>query len=403
MTQPDLAPSDLPTFPFDHPTGLDAFALFKDLRERQPVSQVRLPGGGRAYVVARYEEARRVLTEPVFSRVAAQRDDVAVLIPASKIPGTILNADPPDHTRLRKLIARAFTTGAVARMRPRIEQIAGQLVDSMLEHGPPVDFIAAFAAPLPALVIGDMLGIAPEDRHQLLEWVEILLSTGAHTPEEIQAARAEFGSYLADLIAAKRAAPGTDLTSGLTAARDEGDRLSETELLSTLFILIAGGHETTKGVLTNSILILNRYPDQLALLRDKPELIPGAVEELLRYVPMAWSASERITVEEVRLGGVRIPAYSTVIALIYSANRDEFLLGEPDRLDLTRSLAVPHLAFGHGIHRCLGAPLARLELQTAFVTLLRRLPTLRLAVAESALTFRRGSVTIGPVELPITW
>jgi cytochrome P450 len=206
------------------------------------------------------------------------------------------------------------------------------------------------------------------------------------------------------LIAAKRAAPADDLLSALIAARDEDDRLSEAELVSTLFIIIAGGYETTAGLLTNSIVMLNyHYPDQLALLRDQPELISTAVEELLRYVPMAWCGSERMALEEVELSGVRIPAGATVVPLIYSGNRDESLVDEPERLDVTRSASTPHLGFGHGIHRCLGAPLGRLELQTAFATLLRRLPGLRPAVPESELIWKLGVITVGPRALPVTW
>jgi cytochrome P450 len=238
----------------------------------------------------------------------------------------------------------------------------------------------------------------------LRHWLEISLSAGSHTPDEIHAALGQLQEYLVDLVAAKRAAPAVDLLSALIAARDEGDRLSEVELVSALFLVIAGGYETTASVLANSIVMLNyHHPDQLAVLRDKPELIPGSVEELLRYVPMAWCGSERVALEEVELSGVRIPAGATVVPLIYSGNRDEALVAEPERLDLTRSAHAPHLAFGHGIHRCLGAPLGRLELQTAFATLLQRLPELRPAVPESDLTWKLGSIPVGPRALPVTW
>ena len=207
MAQPDLAPSDLPAFPFEGMTGLDAFSLYAELRERDPVRPVRVASGGQVYLIARYEDTRRVFNDPVFSRVALQREDATLLIPASRIPGTVLNMDPPDHTRMRKLIARAFTTGAVERMRPRVQQITDELIDSMIEQGPPLDFVASFAAVLPALVISDMLGVPGEDRDRLSEWLEISLSAGAHPPEEIQATLGLLGAYLADLIAAKRVAP----------------------------------------------------------------------------------------------------------------------------------------------------------------------------------------------------
>ena len=404
MAQPDRAPSDNPVFPFEGMTGLDAFALYAELRERDPVRPVRLASGGQVYLIARYDDVRRVLNDPVFSRVALQRDDATRLIPASKVPGTMLNMDPPDHTRVRKLVARAFTTGAVERIRPRVQQITDELIDRMTEQDPPVDFVASFAAVLPAIVISDMLGVPADDQDRMREWLEISLSAGAHRPEEIQAALGQLRAYLIDLVAAKRAAPADDLLSALIAARDEGDRLSEAELVSTLFILIAGGYETTAGLLTNSMTVLGyHHLDQLDLLRDKPALIPGAVEELLRYVPLSWCTSERLALEDVEVSGVRIPAGATVVALHYSANRDGALLAEPERLDVTRSGHTPHLAFGHGIHHCIGASLGRLELQTAFAALLRRLPRLRPAVPESELTWKLGVLTVGPRALPVTW
>ncbi|TMM35609.1 MAG: cytochrome P450 [Actinobacteria bacterium] len=391
-----MSPTDLPAFPFEGMTGLDVFELFAQLRERDPVRPVRVPSGGHVYLVAGYEDVRRVFTDPVFSRVALQREDVTVLIPASRIPGTMLNMDPPDHTRMRKLTARAFTTGAVERMRPRIQAFADDLVDAMQGHGPPVDFVTSFATVLPATVISDLLGVPAEDQHQLREWLEIVLSAGLYSPEEIQAALISLQAYLTGLIAAKR--------STLIAARDQDDRLSEPELLSTLFLLIAGGYETTASILTNSVLLLGyHHPDQLDLLRRMPELIPDAVEELLRCVPMAWCAPERVALENVELSGVLITAGTTVVPLIYAANRDNALVDEPERLDLTRTNHTPHLAFGHGIHRCLGAPLGRLELQIAFATLLRRLPALQPAVPQTELTWKLGTVTVGPRALPVTW
>ena len=399
-----MSPTDLPAFPFEGMTGLDVFELFAQLRERDPVRPVRVPSGGHVYLVAGYEDVRRVFTDPVFSRVALQREDVTVLIPASRIPGTMLNMDPPDHTRMRKLTARAFTTGAVERMRPRIQAFADDLVDAMQGHGPPVDFVTSFATVLPATVISDLLGVPAEDQHQLREWLEIVLSAGLYSPEEIQAALIAMQAYLTGLIAAKRGTPADDLLSALIAARDQDDRLSEPELLSTLFLLIAGGYETTASILTNSVLLLGyHHPDQLDLLRRMPELIPDAVEELLRCVPMAWCAPERVALENVELSGVLITAGTTVVPLIYAANRDNALVDEPERLDLTRTNHTPHLAFGHGIHRCLGAPLGRLELQIAFATLLRRLPTLQPAVPQTELTWKLGTVTVGPRALPVTW
>jgi cytochrome P450 len=325
-----------------------------------------------------------------------------VLTQTTKIPHILLNMDPPEHTRMRKLVARAFTTPAVERLRPRVQQISDHLVDTMIALGPPVDFVAAFATPLPALVISELLGVPGEDRDRLGTWLDLTLSVSGHTPEEIRHAFEQLLAYLERLVAAKRAAPADDLVSGLIAARDRQDRLSEPELMYTVFILIAGGYQTTAGLLTNALLVLHRHPDQLALLRDRPELIPGAVDELLRHVPISWAALERVTLEDVQLSGVDVPAGSTVIPVTSAANRDPLLVDEPDRLDVTRT-SVPHLAFGHGVHHCLGATLARVELRTAFTTLLCRLPQLRPALPESALYWKTGMLTIGPLRLPVVW
>lgn len=403
MTRPGPAAPAFPVFPFTSATGLDIYPLLAKLREDQPVSEVHLALGGKAYLVTRYADVKRVFSDPVFSRAAAQRPDTAVLTRASKIPGTLLNMDQPDHTRMRKLVARAFTARSVERLRPRTAAIASELVDAMAASGPPADFVHEFANALPALVISDLLGIPGGDRDQVREWLEYAVSTGVHPEDVVEEKLSQFLAYLAGLIAAKREAPGDDLTSALIQARDVDDRLSETELISTLLVLVAAGYETTAVQLANSLLVLDQHPDQFALLRADPSLIPGAVEELLRYVPIIWSALERITLDEVEIGGVRIPANSTVIPVNYSANQDTDFLPDGGRLDLTRPPLTHHLTFGYGIHHCLGAQLARMELRTAFGVLLRRLPGLRPAVPDSDLTFRAGVLAIGPTALPVTW
>jgi cytochrome P450 len=394
---------DLPSFPYSHVHGMDdTYPQYARQRASDPVPLVRLASGGQAYLATRYADVRRILSDPVFSRAALCRPGAVVLTETSRLPHIMLNMDPPDHTRLRRLVTRAFTTGAVERLRPRVAEIAGGLVEDMVEHGPPVDFVAAFATALPALVISDLLGVPPADRLTVCGWVDVMLSTGAYTLEEHTAAMGELMAYLQQLIAAKRAEPAEDLVSSLIAARDEDDKLSEAELLNTVFLLIAGGFETTASLLANSVLTLHRHPDQWALLRERPEVLPGAVEEMLRYVPISWSSLERVTTADTELAGVRIPAGSTVIPMTYAANHDTALTAEAERLDLTRA-PLPHLAFGHGIHRCVGAPLAKLELQTAFATLSRRLPGLRPALPESALTWKMGMMTVGPVTLPVQW
>jgi nocardicin N-oxygenase len=397
-----MAESELPIFPFDTPAQLDAEPEYARLRRQDPVPKVRLAPGGEAYLASRYEDVKRVLSDPVFSRAATSDPGVATLRPVRRNPYLMISLDAPEHTRVRRLVARAFTPRSVDLLRPRVEQIVDELIDAMVARQRPVDFVAAFAAPLPALVISEMLGAPAADVAILRGWLDVGLSITAHTPEEIRAAGEQLFGYLERLIATKRAEPADDLLTRMIQARDEEDRLSEPELLNNAYILLSGGYETTTGVLTNSLLTLHRHPEQLALLRDKPELLGDAIEEMLRYVRIVKCIMERVATQDTQLSGVTVSAGSTVIPLHYSANRDEALVEEPDRFDITRK-PVPHMAFGGGLHHCLGAPLARLELRAAFEGLLRRLPDLRPAVDVSEVEWKHGVLTRGPVALPVTW
>jgi cytochrome P450 len=392
----------LPVFPFETDAAGAIRPDFGQLLGDDPLPLARLASGGTAYLVPRYRDVRRVLSDPVFSRAAAQHPDAAVLSHASKLPQIMLNMDPPEHTRVRRLVVRAFTTGAAERMRPRTQAITDHLIDEMVAAGPPVDFVRHFAVALPALVISEMLGVPGEHRGQLREWLTITLSVDAYPAEVVQATFSQLFQYLTGLISAKRAAPADDLVSNLIAARDEDESLTEMDLVYTIFILIAGGYDTTASLLANALLVLRHHPDQLAALRASPAAIPRAVEEFLRVVPIAWSSVERITTADTELAGVRIPAGSTVIPLTYSANQDDELVADPLRLDITRPPSA-HVAFGHGVHRCVGATLAKVELETAFATLFRRLPELRPALADVEIEWKVGLLAVGPVALPVVW
>jgi cytochrome P450 len=397
-----MAESGLPIFPFDTPPELDAEPEYAQLRRENPVPKVRLAPGGEAYLVSRYEDIKQVFSDPVFSRAATSDPGVAVLRPVRRNPYIMVSLDPPEHTRVRRLVARAFTTRSVELLRPRVEQIVDELIDAMVARPRPADFVASFAAPLPAMVISEMLGVPVVDLEMLRRWMDIALSVTAYPPQEVQAAGVQMFGYLERMIAAKRACPDEDLLTRMIQARDQEDRLSEPELVNNAYILLIAGYETTAGVLANSVLTLHQHPQQLAMLRDKPELIPDAVEELLRYVRIAKAVLERVATTDVRLSGVMVPAGSTVIPLQYSANRDEALTDDPDRFDITRK-PVQHLAFGGGIHHCIGAPLARLELRIALGGLLRRLPDLRPAVDVTEIEWKHGLLTRAPVALPVTW
>jgi len=397
-----MSEPELPLFPFDTPAELDAEPEYEQLRREDPVPKVRLPAGGEAYLVSRYEDVRRVLSEPVFSRAATSDPGVSVLRPMRRDPNLMVSLDVPEHTRVRRLVARAFTARSVEQLRPRVEQIVDDLIDKMEARPRPVDFVAHFAEPLPALVISDMVGAPSSDAHKLRRWMDVTLSVTAYTPEEVKAASEEVFAYIGDLIAAKRAEPGQDLMTRMIQARDEEDKLSEPELLTNTFLLLTAGYETTASLLANALLTLDRHPEQLAAMRADPAAIPGAVEEMLRYIRIAKAVLERVAMQDVELSGVKVPAGSTVIPLHYSANRDEALTPDPNRFDIKRQ-PVPHLTFGGGIHHCLGAALARLELCVAFEGLLRRLPGLRPAVPASQVEWKHGLLTRSPVALPVTW
>ena len=396
-----MAESAFAIFPFEDMTGLDAAAEYARMRREDPVPMVELAMGGQAYLATRYEDVKRVFGDHVFSREAARRPESAVLSPVSRIPYSLLNMDPPEHTRIRRLVASAFTARAVEQLRPRIQQIADELVDAMLAQGPPAEFVADFATPLPALVISELLGVPAADRGKLQAWLDVFVSSSVPRAEFAATIEA-FMAYLTQLAASRRTAPADDLISALVTGPDDEAAFSEPELLYTVLFLIGGGYETTAALLTNSIVLLQRYPDQLALLRDKPELIPEAVEELLRYVPIFWCGLERVALEDVELSGVRVPAGASVVPMIYAANGDPALAEDPERLDLTRS-QLPHLTFGYGPHHCVGAPLGRLELQIAFATLLRRLPQLRPAGPEDTLDWKKAALIVGPSALPVVW
>jgi cytochrome P450 len=394
--------TELSTFPFDIPPALDVVPEFERLRAPDPVVRVRLATGGEAWLVTRYDDVRRVYADPVFSRAALVQPDQPVLLPGNKLPHVMLNTDPPEHTRLRKLVTRAFTTRAVERLRPRIDDLAASLVATLKEQGPPADFVAGFALPLPAGLIAELMGIPRDDVPRLQHWLEHILSVSAHTAEETQQAVQELTGYLMQLIATRRESPSDDLTSDLIQAHDGGDRLSEQELIFMLHLLLAGGYETTSTLLPNALVTLFRRREQWDRLCADPDLAAGAVEELLRYVPIVRSGLERVATEDVVLSGVTVPAGSTVLPIVNAAHFDPALTDDPTTLDVTRA-PTAHLGFGHGVHHCVGAALGRLELTIALRTLVTELPGLRLAVPESELAWKEGLITRGPVQLPVTW
>ena len=381
------------------------------LRESRPVSPVDLPGNGRAWLVTRYEDVRAALADPRLAK------DPRKLYP-DWTPGPVqamfnlhmLNLDPPDHTRLRRLVQKAFTPGRVTALRPRVRQIATELLDAVDACGAAeIDLLDAYAFPLPITVICELLGIPVADRDSFRAWTSVLISSvpdaQALGREAYRAAATAMFGYFAELIAAKRESPADDLLSALVLARggtggDGGDQLTEHELYAMLFLLLVAGFETTVNLIGSGTLALLTFPQEAARLRADPSLLSAAVEELLRYVNPLTHATERFTVADLPVGDTVIPAGQWVTLATSSANRDPGRFADPDRLDLSRD-ASGHLAFGHGIHYCLGAPLARLEGEIAIGALLARFPGLALAVPASDLRWRRSSLIHGLESLPV--
>jgi cytochrome P450 len=390
-------------YPFSDPDRLNLDPLYAQLRRREPVARVRLPFGEEAWLATRYQDVKMVLGDPRFSRAASVGRDEPRTSP-QPIGGGIMSMDPPDHSRLRRLVAKAFTARRVEELRPATITIAGELVDAMRPAGPPADLVEHFSTPLPVRVICRLLGVPAGDQRLFRTWSEAIISTTSLPPETIVDHLGSLYAYMAGLVAQRRDEPADDLIGALVQARDEdNDRLTEQEMVELAAGLLAAGHETTVTQISNFVYVLLTHPEQLAVLRARPGLVPAAVEELLRYVPLSAAAGfARYATEDLELSGVRIRAGEPVIAAMFSANRDATVFAEPDRFDITRE-AGPHIGFGHGVHHCLGAQLARMELQVALGTLLDRLPELTLAVDSKELEWKSGVLVRGLRSLPVTW
>ena len=390
--------------PMDPEFLADPYPTYHRLRDEDPVHHSPLD----FWVLTRYEDVAAVLRDPRFikeplvSMVAAR---FGVTVP----PGvglSMLDRDPPDHTRLRSLVSKAFTPRVVEGLRPRIQKIVDDLITRAEAVGR-MDLIEEFAYPIPVNVICEMLGVPIEDHERFKGWSldiargldSVWLPPESEIPKRSGAARHAIGDYIRELIAERRASPRGDLLSALIAAEEAGDKLSEDELIATCILLLIAGHETTVNLIGNGTLALLRHPEELRRLRETPGLITSAVEELLRYDgPVQRTA--RITSTEVTIGGRTIGKGEMVMPFIGAADRDPSQFSDPDRLDLGRT-DNRHIAFGWGIHFCLGAPLARVEGQIAIDTLVRRLPRLTLVDDEPE---HRQSLTLrGLKALPVTF
>jgi cytochrome P450 len=389
--------------PFTITSGPHRHARYAELAAAAPVHRILLPTGEPAWLITGYNEARHALQDSrlVKSELTAANLGRGLLPPDvfAAMGSHMLTRNPPDHTRLRRLVTAAFTRRRIEQLEPRIQQIASELLGAMANETR-VDLIDSFALPLPMTVICELLGVPADRRKDFHGWSSTVLAGVLAGPEVLVAAATAMVNYLRELVDAKRTAPADDLLSALVAVRDGQDRLSEEELTSMVFLILVAGHETTVNLIGSGVLALLNHPEQLALLRAKPDLLPDAVEELLRFDGPLQVATFRLTAEPVNIGGVTIPAGEMVLVGLLAANRDPACTAHPDVLDITRR-NNPHLAFGHGIHHCLGAPLARLEGRIALGALLACFPRLRLAVPSDQLTWRPGVLINGLATLPV--
>ncbi|MDV5149245.1 cytochrome P450 [Streptomyces sp. SBC-4] len=375
------------------------YPYYAKLRASGPVHEVRMPDGYQFWLVVGHEEGRAALADP---RLAKSPSVVGVRPPEEDVIGVhLLAADAPDHTRLRRLVTGVFTGRRVEALRPRIERLTEELADAMEPAGR-ADLVDAYAFPLPITVICELLGVPAEDRDTFRDWSNELVTPAGE--DGYLGALEGFGGYLDELIEDKRAAgPADDLLSGLIAARaEDGDRLSGPELRAMAYLLLIAGHETTVNLIANTVRNLLTHPEQLAALRADPDLLDGAIEESLRYDGPVETSTFRFTREPVTLGGTEIPAGASILVAIGALDRDPTRFPDPDRFDIRRDTRG-HLAFGHGIHYCLGAPLARLEGRIALRTLLDRFPRLELDPEGDPWEWVPGLLIRGVRHLPVRW
>ncbi|SDC32819.1 cytochrome P450 [Actinokineospora iranica] len=386
--------------------GLEFDAFLARMLREEPVARIRMPHGqGEAWLVTRYEDVKFVTSDPRFSRAALPGRPIPKMT-AHNIPldRAVSFADPPEHARVRTVVASAFSQPAVDRLRPTAERVVGELVDAMVAEGSPGRLVEQVTSPFPVTMIGTMMGVPEADWPQMIEWAGTLLSVAPDkaAAERTSRVKEEVGAYFRDMAARRLAEPRDDLMSVLAAAVDAG-RLSEEELLALAVLLQFNGWHAVRNNSSMMMYTLLTHPPLWERLVADPDLAPRAVEELLRYIPHKSGLGQpRITTEDVEVGGVLIRKDEVVYVSYLTANRDEDVFGDPDRIDFDRQ-HIPHLAFGHGPHYCMAPMLAKMESDVLLRTLAERLPRLRLAVPFDQVPWPKGMLIRGPVELPVTW
>nr|WP_211176986.1 cytochrome P450 [Pseudonocardia acidicola] len=372
------------------------------MRDREGVESVRTPFGSTAWLVTRHADVREVLGDTEhFSNQVRRPDGTPGEAPGGLplMPGFLLSYDPPEHTRLRRVLTREFTAKRMRRLEPRIHELVDEHLDAMQEAGPPADLVTEFALPVPSLVICELLGVPSGDRAAFQERTGTMLDVGRGEQARTAAAAAS-RVYMSELVTRARREPGEDMIGMLV--REHGDDITHAELVGVATLLLIGGHETTSNMLGLGTLALLEHPDQLAVVRDDPAAVDTAIEELLRWLSVVHASVPRMATVDTTVGGHRVRAGDLVVCSITVADRDPELGEDADRLDVTRR-AASHLAFGHGVHHCLGAPLARMEMRIGFPALLRRFPGLRLAVPDEDIDFRSSHLVYGLNALPVEW
>ncbi len=398
----------VPDFNLTSAFKANPYPFYMRLRNEAPVCRVTLPDKQHAWLITRYEDVVATLKDERFvkNKLNALTPEQATRQPwmpgmLKPLTQNMLDLDVPDHTRLRSLIHKAFTPRRIEQMNERIQALTNELIDAVQGRSR-MDMIHDYALPIPTTIIAEMLGVPVRDRHAFHRWSSAIVAATSSRWGMVKAVPNVmlFLRYIRKLVKARQANPQDDLISALVQAEEAGDQLSEDELLAMIFLLLVAGHETTVNLIGNGVLALLEHPDQLTKLRNDPTLIKSAVEELARFhSPVEW-ATERYAREDVTIAGVTIPRGELVHAVLASANRDERQFPNPDVLDITRT-PNKHLAFGQGMHYCLGAPLARMEVQIAIATLLRRLPDVQLAAMPETLRWRRELVLRGLEALPV--
>jgi biflaviolin synthase len=396
--------------PVRHWPALDLFGVefdpvLAELMREGPVTRIKLPNGdGWAWLVTRYDDVRAVTNDPRFSRKLVVENDVTRLAPHFiPVDGAVGFEDPPDHTRLRRAVAPAFTTRGVERLRERARRMLDELVEEVLADGPPADLTERLLGPFPLAVVCELMGVPSIDRPRMHEWTNLILSS-AHGVERSQRAKEDMCDYFADLLSQPRDGDGDDDESvvGLLGTAVANGEITASEAVGLALLIQIGGEAVTNNC-GNMLFVLLTHPEHMARLRAEPDVRPRAIDELLRYIPHRSAVGlSRIAVEDVTVAGVRIRAGEPVYVSYLAANRDPDVFPAPESLDFDRS-PNPHVAFGYGPHFCVGAMLARMESELLVDAFLDRFPGLRFAVPVEEVRFRRGALIRGPESLPVTW